>query len=44
MLAPGGSADLLVLDGPLDVESIGRRSVALTLVGGELVYNGMEDA
>jgi hypothetical protein len=43
-LAPGGSADLLVLDGPLDEESIGRRSVALTLVGGELVYNGMEDA
>lgn len=43
-LAPGGSADLLVLDGPLDVESIGRRSVALTLVGGELMYNGMEDA
>ncbi|MCX6099029.1 MAG: amidohydrolase family protein, partial [Candidatus Bipolaricaulota bacterium] len=43
-LAPGGSADLLVLDGPLDVENIGRRSVALTLVGGELLYNGMEDA
>jgi hypothetical protein len=39
-----GRADLVVLDGPLDVESIGRRSVALTWIGGELVYNGMEDA
>jgi len=43
-LAPGGRADLVVLDGPLDVESIGRRAVALTWVGRELVYNGMEDA
>jgi hypothetical protein len=43
-LAPGGRADLVVLDGPLDVESIGQRSVVLTWVGGELVYNGMEDA
>ena len=43
-LAPSGRADLVVLDGPLDVESIEQRSVVLTWVGGELVYNGMEDA
>jgi hypothetical protein len=43
-LAPGGRADLVVLDGPLDVESIEQRCVALTWVDGELVYNGMEDA
>jgi predicted amidohydrolase YtcJ len=42
-LAPGGRADLVVLDGPLDAETLARRSVALTWVGGEIVYNGMED-
>ncbi len=39
----GANADLVVLDGPLDAESIGERSVMLTVAGGEVVYEGMED-
>jgi predicted amidohydrolase YtcJ len=37
-LAPGGLADLVVLDGPLTEESVSRRTVVAAYVGGERVH------
>ena len=37
-LAPGGRADLVVLDGPLTAGAVGRRTVVATYVDGEQVY------
>jgi predicted amidohydrolase YtcJ len=42
-VARGRNADLVVLDRRLDTCDIGSSSIVLTCVGGEIVYDAMED-